>query len=128
MRKSLKLKLIVFAVVIACISVSIIIETQTKIIRRALDNYVYDNRNHYLSCSELPTESEVRKILEEHPDVIHRIDQVDPGFVGVDVDSITCPGRADLLIWYASHQDRTAIEGIINSDTYFGVPYRLQNR
>ena len=53
---------------------------------------------------------------------------MNPGLVGVDVDASACPGKADLLIWYASHQDRLAIEKILAADTFFGIPFRLQNR
>ncbi len=61
-------------------------------------------------------------------DLVRAIEAVNPGRVGVDVDASTCPGRADLLIWYASHADRLAIERLIGSDTFFGIPYRLENR
>jgi hypothetical protein len=87
-----------------------------------------DNENHYLPCDKLPTESEVRAIVQQHQDIIQAIEQVNPGLVGVDVDSLTCPGKADLVIWYASHQNRLEIKTIIGNDRFFGVPYRLQNR
>jgi hypothetical protein len=114
-------------ILIACLGM-IAIESQIKIVRRIYDNFVLDNKNHYLPCEELPTESDVSRIVEQHQDKIQAIEQVNPGFVGVEIDTFTCPGQADLMIWYASHQDRLAIEEIIGSDTFFGVPYRLQNR
>ena len=119
--------IIVLAIVIACLG-TLVIEAQTKIIRRAYDNFVLDNENHYLPCEKLPTETEVNKILQEDQDVIRVIEQVNPGLVGVDIDTMTCPGKADLIIWYASHQDRVEIKRIIGEDTFFGVPYRMQNR
>ncbi len=106
----------------------VVVETQLKFLRHAIDNFVYDNKNHYLPCEKLPTEAEVRKIIQEHQDVIQAIEQVNPGLVGIEIDSTTCPGRADLLIWYASHKNRLEIERIIGSDTFFGIPYRLNNR
>ena len=48
--------------------------------------------------------------------------------MGIDIDETTCPGKADLLIWYASHENRLEIERIIADERFFGVPYRLQNR
>jgi Holliday junction resolvasome RuvABC endonuclease subunit len=114
-------------ILIACLGI-IAIESQIKIVHRVYDNFVLDNKNHYLPCEELPTESDVSRIVEQHQDKIQAIEQVNPGFVGVEIDTFTCPGQADLMIWYASHQDRLAIEEIIGSDTFFGVPYRLQNR
>jgi hypothetical protein len=109
-------------------AVGLVGEAQFKILRRAYDNYVLDNQNHYLACEDLPTSVEVERIVEQHQDVIQQIERVAPGFVGVEIDASTCEGRADLLIWYGSHQQRTEIEKIIDADTFFGIPYRLQNR
>lgn len=96
--------------------------------QRGYDNFILDNRNHYLSCNDLPTKGEVERIVEQHEDAIQKIQQIAPGFVGVEIDSLTCEGKADLLIWYGTHQQRLTIEEIIAGDTFFGVPYRLQNR
>jgi hypothetical protein len=106
----------------------VMIEAQFKVLRRAYDNYVLDNRDHYLACKDLPTKTEVERTIEQHQDVIQQIEQVAPGFVGFEIDSSTCEGKADLLIWYGSHQQRMEIEKIIGGDTFFEVPYRLQNR
>jgi len=76
----------------------------------------------------LPTEDEVYAIIQQHQDVIHAIEQIKPGLVGVDIDSLPCPGKSDLVIWYVSHEDRVVIEAIIGGETLFGIPYRLQNR
>ena len=118
---------LVVGLLLVC-AIGIILETQFKIVHRAYDNYVMDNRNHYLSCKELPTKSEVEKIVEQHQEIIQQIQQVAPGFVGVEIDSSVCDGKADLIFWYGSHQQRIVIEKIIAGDTFFGVPYRLQNR
>jgi hypothetical protein len=105
-----------------------ILEMQFKILRRGYDDFIMDNRNHYLSCEELPAKTEVERAVEQHRDVIQQIEQVAPEFVGVEIDSLTCEGKADLLIWYGTHQQRVAIEQIIAGRTFFGIPYRLQNR
>jgi len=96
--------------------------------RRLYDDVVLDNRGHDLPCEALPEIGLVRDIVAEHADVVARIEAVNPGFVFVDVDELTCRGRADLIIAYASRQDRRAIEAILDADTFFGVPYRLENR
>lgn len=106
---------------------AIILETQARVLRRAIDDIVYDNRNHYLPCEKLPTESEVRRAVEEHADVIQQIEQVNPGHVEVAIATPNCPGKADLEIRYPSHQNRLEIERILNGDTFFGIPYRLRN-
>ena len=125
LRKSIFL--IVTGLLLVC-AVGVIVEIQFNILQRAYDNYVMDNRNHYLSCNELPTKSEVESVVKQHQDVIQQIQQVAPGFVSVEVASSICNGKADLIFWYGSHQQRIAIEKIIAGDTFFGVPYRLQNR
>ncbi len=119
--------LLIIGSMLICV-LAIIVEAQFKVLQRAYDDYVLDNRNHYLSCNELPTETEVKRIVEQHQDVIQQILEVAPGFVGAEIDTYTCNGKADLLIWYANHQQRLVIEKIINGDTFFGIPYRLQNR
>jgi len=115
------------AFLLICLGVTVA-EVQTKFIRRIIDNVIYDNRNHYLSCEQLPTASKVMQVVEEHQDIIKEIEQVKPGFVGMDIDTFSCPEMADIVFWYGSHQDRVTIESIINDDTFFGVPYRLHNR
>jgi Holliday junction resolvasome RuvABC endonuclease subunit len=127
MSKNWKKIVLPLVILIACLGM-IAIESQTKFIHRVYDYFVLDNKNHYLPCEELPTEVNVSRIVEQHRDKIQAIEQVNPGFVGVEIDTFTCPGQADLVIWYASHQNRLAIEEIIGGDTFFGVPYRLQNR
>ena len=124
-RKNALLLLIVL--LLTCMT-AMFIETRFKVLQRGYDHFIMDNRNHYLSCQDLPAKIEVERIVEQHRDVIQRIQQVAPGFVGVEIDSLTCEGKADLLIWYGTHQQRVAIEQIIAGDTFFGIPYRLQNR
>ena len=119
--------LLMVGLLIICMT-AVALETRLKVIQRAYDNFVLDNRNHYLSCQELPTKLEVEKALEQHKDVVRNIEQIAPGFVGVEIGSLSCEGKADLLIWYGTHQQRIAIEKIVDGDTFFGIPYRLQNR
>jgi hypothetical protein len=114
-------------IMVLCLG-AILIESRAHVIRQLVDNYIYDNRNHYLPCGKLPAEAEVRTIIQQHQDLIRAVQAVNPGLAGVDVDASACPGKADLLIWYASHADRLAIENMIGSDTFFGIPYRMQNR
>jgi hypothetical protein len=89
---------------------------------------ILDNREHGLPCEALPTPDEVKQVLAEHLDLVQEIEAVNPGHVTVEVDELTCPNRADIVISYPSHQDREKIEAILQSDTFFGAPYRLCNR
>jgi hypothetical protein len=46
--------------------------------------------------------------------------------VGIEVNACSAE-NADITFWYGSHQDRLAIEKVMRSDTFFGIPYNLQN-
>ena len=119
--------MLIIAILVICLVVTAA-EIQTKFIQRLIDNLLYDNRNHYLSCEQLPDMSKVMQVVEVHQNLIQEIEQIKPGLVGVDIDTFTCPGKADLIFWYGSHANRLTIEGIIDNETFFGVPYRLHNR
>ena len=122
-----KQKRIVVISLLTAVALLLFLEFQAKIIRQTLDDVLYDNRFHHISCEKLPSIAEVEKVIVEHQDVIRQIEAVDPGFVGIEVN--TCgTGNADITFWYGSHKDRTSMENIIGSDTFFGVPYNLQNR
>ena len=127
MKSASTILVIVLLVVLLCVGI-LIVESQTKFFRKAYDEVILDNHNHYLSCEELPTESEVRQTMESHQDVIEKIEQINPGFIGVEMDASTCPGKADIIFWYGTHQDRLKIESIISDDTFYGIPYRLRNQ
>jgi hypothetical protein len=112
---------------LSALAILLVLEFQTRMIRRTFDDVIYDNRFHHISCEKLPPITEVDKVVNEHQDVIRKIERVNPGFVGVDVN--TCGAEnADITFWYGSHQDRIAIEEVIGSDTFFGIPYNLHNR
>jgi hypothetical protein len=113
---------------LGCLIVIFIVESQTKVLHRFYDNILYDNQSHYLPCSKLPTEEFVYKVISAHQDAMDAILAVDSGNVGYDVDTTNCPGKADLIIWYASHQDRLEIQKILIGSDYYGIPVRLQNR
>lgn len=127
MKKSSKTIAIVSIITVVCLGL-FVLEAQTKVLRHTIDNFVYDNKNHYLPCDKLPTEVEVNRVVQEHQDIVEAIEKVNSGLVGVEIDTTTCPGKADLLIWYGSHTDRIQIEKVIGGDTFFGIPYRLNNR
>lgn len=127
MKKESRIIIFLLILITLCIIV-ILIETQTHTIRRLFDDFIYDNKNHYLPCQKLPTKDEVDKIIVEHQNVIKEIEGVNPELVGFEIDTATCQGKADIIFWYASHKNRLEIEEIIGDETFFGIPYRLQNR
>ena len=122
-----KQKIIVAVSFLTAMALFLFLEFQSKVIRKTLDDVLYDNRFHYIPCKKLPSIAEVEKIIAEHQNFIRQIEAINPGFVGVEVN--TCgTGNADITFWYGSHKNRIAIENIIGSGTFFGVPYNLQNR
>ena len=122
-----KQKRIVVISLLTAVALLLFLEFQAKIIRQTLEDVLYDNRFHHISCEKLPSIAEVEKVIAEHQEVIRQIEAANPGFVGIEVN--TCgTGNADITFWYGSHKDRISIENIIGSDTFFGVPYNLQNR
>lgn len=121
------LKKLSIVLIIICCSVTLLVLIRTKLILRMYDNLILDSKNHYLPCEELPSVARVEQVVKEYQDVIRKIEQVNPGFVGIEIHE-NCTGKADIVIWYASHRDRVKIEKIINSETFFGIPYRLHNR
>jgi len=114
-------------VLVAVCCVAAVFLVQGHLLSRLYNDLVLDNRDHFLPCEKLPTSAEVHRVVEEHQDTVEAIEEVHPGFVWVEVDDSICPGKADIVIYYPSHQDRLAIEEIIGGDTFFGVPYRLRN-
>ena len=120
--------IILLLILILLCSIVVLIESQTNSIRRIFDDYIYDNKNHYFTCDKLPTRDQVTKIIEEQQNTIKDIEAVNPGLVGYEIDTVTCQGKADIIFWYASHDNRLEIEKIIGGETFFGIPYRLQNR
>jgi hypothetical protein len=83
------------------------------------------NREHFLSCVDMPTAEEVEQTLLRQRDVVDRIRQVNPGYVIVYADGSRCPGKADVVILFAKIEDSRAIRRIIGGETLFGIPYRM---
>ena len=115
-------------ILLGVLIILIFIESRFKIYHRLYDKIILDNQNHYLSCSKLPTDVAVYQVVEAHQDIIDKILEINPGNVGFEIDTDSCQGKADILIWYSSHQDHVAINEILKTDDFFGVPLRLQNR
>lgn len=122
--KSLKIFLISCSALFVALAAGI----RVSLLQRVLDHYVYDNRNHYLPCRKLPSESEVRAVVKAQQKLIQQIEQVNPDGSNVYVaQNAKCLEKADILIDYPSHTNRLEIEQLIDGDTFHGVPYRLRN-
>ena len=126
MNRRRNIVILIIVTLMACCASTLLL-ANSKFVRGLFVSYVYDNKEHFLSCEELPLQTEVIKTLDEHEDIIYKIEQAHPGFITVEIDTTSCPGKADIIIWYPTHQDRFAIEKLIGDDTFFGIPYRLRN-
>lgn len=127
-------------------------EQKTHFVAKTYSDLVLDNKEYYLACDELPTLDAVSTTVHAHADMVDRIiretgktnreydvtplwqeNMVSDGETFTVVFSWGEPehcqgtGKGEILISYPSHDNRTSIEQTINSDTFFGAPYRLRN-
>ncbi len=87
----------------------------------------FGNVEHFLPCADLPEAGHVEQVLRERRDLVERIEQVNPGHIFVYADSSRCPGKADIVILFATLQDSRAIRRILGDGTFLGIPYRMYN-
>ncbi len=90
---------------------------------------VYDRREHYLSCTDLPFYPEVKKSMQQHQDMVNKVKSL--GALSLSPVEINCPSsvgtfiflKGDILITYKNRSQRKAIESTVGN-TFFGIPYR----
>jgi hypothetical protein len=118
-------------VVLAVLAVSALcLVAGPPVARRAVAQFyerTLGNREHLLGCADLPTTEDVEQTLLGHQDTADRIKRVNPGHTVIYVDTSRCPGKADIVILFATVEDSRAIRRIIGGDTFFGMPYRMYN-
>lgn len=124
MRTRHKVVLALLAIVFA----AAVTEPYTKLFHRMADVLIYNNYRHYLPCSDLPELGKVEDIVAQHPEAIEQIESLSPGNIEVVIDSMTCPGKASIVIYYASAEERERIDEMLPDKTFFGVPISLINR
>ena len=81
-------------------------------------------------CTEFPNSLEVDEILSQHSDILEKIEAMDGGdgtifFEKYELEE--CPGKSSVTVYHASVTQCHEIKKIINSDTFFGIPYSLAN-
>ena len=105
-----------------------IVEANSAYLRDLLSVSIYGTRPHRIPCDEWPTREEVEQVLERHISVIRRIESVEPGGIDLSINTRSCPGRAELYIYYPAKRHIKEIRTIIGDEKYFfGVPYTLRN-
>jgi len=107
---------------------SAIVEMNTAYLRDFLSVSMYGTRPHRIPCDDWPTRNEVEQTLERHAKVIRRIENVKSGGIDLSINTWSCPGRAELHIYYPAKRHIKEIRTIIRDEKYFyGVPYTLRN-
>lgn len=124
MKKRSKIILALLAVIV----IAVASEPFTHFFHRIADNLIYNNYHHYLPCSSLPELAEVEKIVAQHNEVIEEIKNLNPENIEVMIDSMTCPGKASIIIYYSTREESSKIEEILPDKTFFGVPISMINR
>jgi len=91
-----------------------------------LQMWLYGSRASGVACADLPSVAQVQAALDEHADVVRRIEDV-----GDQVDVLltaTCedPSRAELVVVYPGRHERREVEAILSRHD-LGVPVSWQN-
>ena len=114
------------AIVIGAALLGLLVEYTVHPMHHLYDR-LQNNYNHYLPCQQLPATAEVERILEEHTDTVKKIAEVHPGFTYIEAGT-RCPETADVIIHYATRDERLVIKDILGgSYTFFGVPARWRS-
>ena len=123
-----RLYYITAGLILGALVISLVVEANTYYVRDLLIEEFWGSKPHRVPCDKWPTPDEVQRVVDQHSQIISQIESVNPGFTVVNINTMSCPGRADIRIWYASYSDRDAIKSIIGDGKYFfGVPYQLRN-
>lgn len=115
-------------VLLALVAMAVLTEPFTHFFHRIADTLIYDNYHHYLPCSSLPELTEVENVVSQHKDVVADITNLNPENIEFIIDYTTCPGKASIIIYYASNEERTKIQDFLPENTFFGVPISMINR
>jgi hypothetical protein len=95
------------------------------------------NKEHYLTCNELPDKTQVEEIFQKHNETIQQIKNLYPDRIEISVNTynsnssfnnrkLNCPEKADIIILLQTNEQRKKIEEILGKD-FFGIPYRIIN-
>ncbi len=71
-------KSLIVLMLIAVLAIAFVEWRFSTNISHLYNDVVLDNKEHFLSCEELPPSSDVTQIVAEHQETIKRIEQVNP--------------------------------------------------
>lgn len=133
MRKKVS-KVLLIGSVLICLTIvfvvfSFLVRTNWNIGRKILDNYLMDNKIEYLSCQEMPTREAIQTALDVHQNEVNEIKNISPDIEVIigDYTEKDCGNHSKIVIYYGSHETRVKIEELINSQTFYGIPFDLVN-
>ncbi len=103
-------------------------ELNTAYVRDMVHESIYGTKPHRIPCNRWPTPDEVDRVLEQHAEVVRRIESIKPEGIDVFVRAGRCRGRVEIGIYYQTWRHRDEIKQIIGDEKrFFGVPYTLFN-
>ena len=103
-------------------------EANSAHLRDLLSVSIYGTKPHRIPCEKWPKREEVEQALERHIGVIRRIESIKSGSIDLSINTWSCPGKAELYIYYPANHHIKEIKTIIGDEKYFfGVPYTLRN-
>lgn len=118
----------IICIALVLMLLSIFINLKYHASSRVIDSLIYDNKKHYLTCEELPSRVRVDQILYSHQEVISQVKQIESNIaIEIGDGDNQCETTADIVIYFSGHEQRKQIEKIIDTETFFGIPYRLIN-
>ena len=118
----------VLGLILLGVLVLAVVEARTYYGRDLLMETAYGSKAHRVPCDQWPTPDEVQRVIDRHQEVFRQIESINPGFTVLDINTLSCPGRAAIEILYATAKDREAIKLILGDGKYFfGVPYQMRN-
>ncbi len=88
---------------------------------------VWDSTQLDPGCAHFPPTARAERTLAEHEREVRALEAVHPGHIWVELDRVTCPGRAQVIIYCEMGRDRKRVETFIGGDTFLGIPYRMVN-
>lgn len=113
---------------VGAVVITAVLKANTYYIRDLVIGQIYMDKPHRVPCDKWPTPIEVQRVIDQQAQIVSQIESVNPGFVRVTINTMSCPGKADIRILYASKRDREAISSIIgDGKCFFGVPFQMRN-
>lgn len=94
-----------------------------------VNDLLMGNKKVYLACDQLPDRQYVETVMAQHSDMIQKIEEAaEPGPILVDISSREeCPEKGFLLIIFGGRDQSVKIQALLG-DTFFGIPYQLENQ